>query len=269
MIRRASRRLALRARAVEMARAQLDELAAELGHLNEELDAELARTARPTARAQAVLAWGRRSADALIAYAEASGDDLAAWDGTAQLIVDTLCGAVSAAVPAMLAEEAPELAAECVQGLTATILDAVKAEGTPLAAAVPVLAAVLSWQTAVFDAVARLDAQALRRLSILAPYPSARALAALLGGAVGGVVDACASRLICRTIGAAELAVHVATHRANRCRRRGPPAHDAATPASRHVVGTSPNAPPSACVLGALKGPLSACGRSRRRTVPI
>lgn len=239
---------------------------AELFRLNEELSVELANETRPAARAQVCLRWGRLSAEAMIGHAAAGGGDLASWDGAAQRIVDMLRNAVTQAVPAVVAEEAPSLATEAVDGLLDAVLDAVRADGTPLTAALPMLCALLSWQVAVFDATARLDAAALRRLSILAPYDPARKLAAILGGPIGHCVEAWASRSIARTVHVAELVAHTAVLTGMRCRRRGPPT---GPQCARHVVGTSPNAPPTSSDQGAPRGPLCARGRSRRRTVPI
>lgn len=262
MIRRTSRRLSRTARRAAEVRAW----EAELFRLNEELGVELANETRPAARAQVCLVWGRLSAEAMIGHAAAGGGDLASWDGAAQRIVDLLRNAVTQAVPALMAEEAPDLASEAVDGLLDVVLAAVRDDGTPLAAALPTLCAVLSWHVAVFDATARVDAQALRRLAILAPYESARRLASILGGPIGLVVEAWASRAIARTVRVAELVVDAAGSRSAPYRRRGPPS---SLRRARHVVGTSPNAPPTSSDQGALRGPLCARGRSRRRTVPI
>lgn len=267
MIRRTSRRLAFRARAVQDARAHLAELEAEtmaeLDRLNAELEAKRERESRPTRRAVDVLAWASRSAEVLNRYGEETGD-LAALDGVAGKVLDTVRMAVEMAVPAILEEEAPSFGRENVAHFVTVALEALKAEGAPIVPAIPTIAAILSWHVGVYDATARLDVRALHRLAVLAPYANARHLAEMLYGALGPVVDAMASRFVCRLARTVELGHTVSARHASRCRRRGPPKALTATPTtSRHLVGTSPNAPPTGPRYGAVVGAHVRRGKAR------
>lgn len=254
MIRSASRRLAHKARAMQEARAHVDEVTAELERLNTNLGEKLDGESRPDRRAAHVLAWASQSAE-ILAYFGELGGDMTEWDDVAVRILDVVRQAVEDVVPAMVEEEVPHLGRENVADFVTVALEALREEGTPVAPAVPIIAAILAWHVDVYGALARSDAGALRRLALVAPYENARRLAEIFGGVIGPIVDRAASRLIARTRAVAVDEITEISRRASRCRRRGPPPTRAATPrTTRHVVGTSPNAPPSAPWNGAVAG---------------